>query len=191
MVSDDAAVYQRFNKAQKCWAHLIREAIRPTLLFPENDEYQAFLDGLLAVFYRAKQVAADSGFSGAGRTAEISELENQLAAVCMVRCEERMNEPLNEDDHEFYNLVHEVVRLMADEELFTFVTHAEVDATNNEAERSLRGSEDRSNNQTARGARRQTVLVSVFESLCRSSPWRAYWRKSTAGESQARLCFLG
>ena len=78
MVSDDAAVYQRFNKAQKCWAHLIREAIRPTLLFPENDEYQAFLDGLLAVFYRAKQVAADSGFSGAGRTAEISELENQL-----------------------------------------------------------------------------------------------------------------
>ena len=36
--------------------------------------------------------------------------------------------------------MHEVVRLMGDEELFTFVTHVEVDATNNEAEPSLRGS---------------------------------------------------
>ena len=33
-VSDDAAVYQgRFAQAQKCWAHLLRKAIKLTLLF--------------------------------------------------------------------------------------------------------------------------------------------------------------
>ncbi|MFV0445371.1 MAG: transposase [Planctomycetaceae bacterium] len=34
LVSDDAAVYQGFSQAQKCWAHLLRKAIRLTLLEP-------------------------------------------------------------------------------------------------------------------------------------------------------------
>ncbi len=50
LVSDDAAVYQGFSKAQKCWAHLIRKAIRFTLLRPENEEYKTFLNGLLDVY---------------------------------------------------------------------------------------------------------------------------------------------
>ena len=45
IVSDDAAVYRGFSKAQKCWAHLLRKAIRLTLLEPENAEYRRFLDG--------------------------------------------------------------------------------------------------------------------------------------------------
>ena len=31
LVSDDALVYQNFSKAQKCWAHLLRKAIKLTL----------------------------------------------------------------------------------------------------------------------------------------------------------------
>ena len=31
LVSDDAAVYRNFSQAQKCWAHLIRKAIKLTL----------------------------------------------------------------------------------------------------------------------------------------------------------------
>jgi hypothetical protein len=36
MVSDNAAVYQNFSKAQKCWAHLIRKAFKLTLARPER-----------------------------------------------------------------------------------------------------------------------------------------------------------
>ncbi len=36
-VSDDAGVYQnRFTQAQKCWAHLLRKAIKLALLYPDN-----------------------------------------------------------------------------------------------------------------------------------------------------------
>lgn len=77
--------------------------------------------------------------------------------------------PRDETDREFHNLVHEVVRLMLDEELFAFVVHGDVSATNNDAERSLRGAAlDRRTGRTSktvRGARRRTVLVSAFETL--------------------------
>ena len=59
LVSDDAAVYRGFSNAQKCWAHLLRKAIRFTLLDPDNSEYRLFLDGLLAVYRKAKRFAAD------------------------------------------------------------------------------------------------------------------------------------
>ncbi len=72
-------------------------------------------------------------------------------------------------DHEFSNLMHDVVRLMCDEELFTFVLHPEAPGTNNEAERSLRGAAmDRRTGRTSKtigGARRRTILISVLESL--------------------------
>ena len=71
------------------------------------------------------------------------------------------------------------MRLMLDRQLFVFVTAADmtfpdgttqpVGGTNNEAERTLRGpAEARKTgrtNKTSRGARRQTILVSVLESL--------------------------
>jgi transposase len=47
-VSDDAAVYRgRFARAQKCWAHLLRKAIRLAMLYPRTKTYQRFLDQLL------------------------------------------------------------------------------------------------------------------------------------------------
>ncbi len=67
------------------------------------------------------------------------------------------------------NLVHELVRLLGEDELFTFVLHPEATGTNNEAERSLRGAAlDRRTGRTSKtpgGARRRTILVSVLESL--------------------------
>jgi len=65
--------------------------------------------------------------------------------------------------------VHELVRLLGEDELFTFVLHPEATGTNNEAERSLRGAAlDRRTGRTRKtpgGARRRTILVSVLESL--------------------------
>src|SRR5439155_3361920 len=42
LISDDAAVYANFSEAQKCWAHLLRKAIKLTLQEPENQEYRQF-----------------------------------------------------------------------------------------------------------------------------------------------------
>ena len=175
LVSDDAAVYQGFSLAQKCWAHLLRKAIRLTLLHPENEEYRLFLDGLLAVFHKAKRFAADGRLGDAGRAERVTLLFDDLSDVCVVRCgaevfaTDALDKPADETDREFFNLVHEVARLMCAGELFTFVLHPEADATNNEAERSLRSSAmDRRTGRTskmARGARRRTVLMSVMESL--------------------------
>jgi transposase len=76
-------------------------------------------------------------------------------------------------------LVNEVMRLMLNEERFTLVTaeaatqpngkNAPVSGPNNEAERTLRGAAEARKtgrtNKTVVGARRQTVIVSVLESL--------------------------
>ncbi len=65
-------------------------------------------------------------------------------------------------------------RLMGESELFTFVTHPDVDGTNNEGSRTLRDPAQARNtgrtSKTTRGARRRTVLTSVLESLRLSLP---------------------
>src|SRR5207302_11305433 len=42
--SDDAATYANFSNSQKCWAHLLRKAIKLTLQDPNNAEYRRFTD---------------------------------------------------------------------------------------------------------------------------------------------------
>ena len=97
VISDDAAVYANFSQSQKCWAHLLRKAIKRTLLEPANADYRHFT------------VTFPNGETKA------------------------------------------------------------VGGTNNESERTLRPpAEARKTgrtNKTIRGARRQTILVSVLESL--------------------------
>ena len=87
--------------------------------------------------------------------------------------------PLEGPDDDLRLLCSELMRLMLDRQLFVFVTAADitfpdgttppVGGTNNEAERTLRGPAEarktERTNKTTRGARRQTILVSVLESL--------------------------
>lgn len=173
LVSDDAAVYRNFSTAQKCWAHLIRKAIKLTLQDPESEQYRRFLDGLLDVYRTAQRIQRDKRFSDAGRAAKIDELDNMLCELCGDRFMDE-SEPSTDLEGDYRNLVHEVVRLMGESELFTFVTHPDVDGTNNEAERGLRDSAQARNtgrtSKTTRGARRRTVLTSVLESLRLSLP---------------------
>ena len=67
VVSDDAAVYANFTQSQKCWAHLLRKAIKLTLLEPANAEYRRFTDRLLEIYRAACRVQRDGRFSDAGR----------------------------------------------------------------------------------------------------------------------------
>ena len=168
-VSDDAAVYRgRFAQAQKCWAHLLRKAIRLALLYPRKKTYQRFLDQLLELYRAAKRAAADGRLGAEGRRLRVSDLENRLYDLC--RPYHHGTTPdMQPHERDFANLNDELMRLYVAEELFTFVLVPEVEATNNLSERMLRGSaQDRKagrTNRTAAGAHRRSVIVSVLESL--------------------------
>jgi transposase len=168
-VSDDAGVYQnRFTQAQKCWAHLLRKAIKLAMMYPGEFKYQRFLDGLLAIYRDGKRSAADGRLGEAGRKHRVVELEGRLCELLLPHPIETTPEmPPHERD--FTNLVNELGRLVMAEELFTFVLEPAVEATNNQSERNLRSpAQDRKagrTNKTAKGAHRRSVIVSVLQSL--------------------------
>ena len=190
MISDDAAVYANFSQSQKCWAHLLRKAIKLTLQEPDNLEYRQFTDRLLEIYRKACRVQRDGRLSAAGRTSKVADLDDEILALCAPLWVLELP-PLHESPENDYRLlVNEVMRLMLDKQLFTFVTaepaaqpngqSAPVAGTNNEAERTLRGAAEARKtgrtNKTLVGARRQTIIVSVLESL------RLYLPKFTLGE---------
>jgi transposase len=179
LISDDYAVYAHFTQAQKCWAHLLRKAIKLTLQEPHNQEYRQFSDGLLAIYRKACRVQRDGRLSAAGRAYKVGLLDDEVLDLCAPVWVLELP-PLEESPENNYRLlVNEVMRLMLAGQLFTFVTaqpapqpnrqSGPVSGTNNEAERTLRGvAEARKTgraNKTPIGSRRQTIIVSVLESL--------------------------
>jgi len=173
-VSDDAAVYRdRFRRAQKCWAHLLRKIIKLALLYPHKKKYQRFLDRLLELYHDAKGAAADGRLGQAGRKRRVAELEGRLCELCQPYWGDTTAD-MKVPERDFTNLVNELLRLMEAEELFTFVLLPDVEPTNNSAERQLRSpAQDRKagrTNKTAAGAQRRSVIVSVLESLRASLP---------------------
>jgi transposase len=178
LISDDAAVYANFSQAQKCWAHLLRKAIKLTLQEPENRQYRQFTDRLLAIYRKACRVQRDKRLNDAGRARKVAALDDEILELCADLWVEELP-PLKGTDNDYRLLVNEVMRLMLAQQLFTFVTAKEakqpngaskpVAGTNNEAERTLRGpAQARDTGRTNKapvGARRQTIIVSVLESL--------------------------
>ncbi len=169
-VSDDYAVYQnRFVQGQKCWAHLLRKAIKLALLYPRKKKYRRFLDRLLDIYRDAKRVAQDGRLGEAGRQRRVDELENRLYDLCLPYWEEVLPADPKPHEREFANLVNELIRVGTNEELFTFVLEPQVESTSNIVERELRGpAQDRKagrTNKTPAGARRRSVIVSVLQSL--------------------------
>lgn len=180
VISDDAAVYANFTHSQKCWAHLLRKAIKLTLLEPENAEYRAFADRLLAIYREACRVQRDRRLGDAGRAAKVAAFDDEILELCGGIWFAELP-PLDGTANDFRLLANELMRLMLNQQLFQFVTAAEVTSpngetqpvsgTNNEAERTLRNPAQARDtgrtSKTTRGARRQTVIVSVLESLRR------------------------
>jgi transposase len=179
VISDDAAVYANFSQAQKCWAHLLRKAIKLTLQDPNHVEYRQFTDCLLEIYREACRVQRDGRLSEAGRTRKVAELDDEILELCAALWALELPPLEDELENDYRLLVNEVMRLMLDQQLFTFVTVAPVAqpngtqqpvaGTNNEAERTLRGAatarKTGRTNKTLVGARRQTIIVSVLESL--------------------------
>ncbi len=71
LISDDAAVYRHFSRSQKCWAHLLRKAIRLTLLCPDNTIYRELADELLAIYRTTVRVQKNGRLSDGGRARKI------------------------------------------------------------------------------------------------------------------------
>jgi transposase len=178
VISDDAAVYASFSQSQKCWAHLLRKAIKLTLQDPSNEKYRQFTDRLLELYRAACRVQQDGRLGDAGRKRKVAALEGEIAKLCGPWWD--LNAPPREGlDDDFRLLVNEIMRLLLAEQLFTFVTAKPVEqpngqtqavgGTNNEAERTLRNpAEARKTGRTSKtihGARRQTIVMSVLESL--------------------------
>ena len=107
---------------------------------------------------------------------------------------------------DFRLLINELMRLMLRRQLFTFVTAAPVATpsgevvpvagTNNESERALRSPAMSRNtgrtSKTLRGARRQTILHSVLESIRRQLPeftLRTVVAEITRWSHKGRSCF--
>jgi transposase len=178
LISDDAQVYAHFSAAQKCWAHLLRKAIKLTLEDPDNEEYRRFLDQLLEIYRGAVRAKRDGRLGDEGRKRKVAELEGAITALCGDVWFAELP-PLEGLDDDYRRLINEVMRLMLAGELFTFVTAKAVEqpngqtqtvgATNNESERTLRKpAEARKTGRTSKtvqGARRQTIVTSVLESL--------------------------
>lgn len=167
-VSDDAATYHyRFEKAQKCWAHLLRKAIRQCLLYPRRTRYRKFLDALLAIYHDAKEAASSDSLDDAARRRTVRKLEARLLKLIAPWFGD--TQQMAPPEKALTNLAFELQRLCIQEELFAFVLERDIPADNNESERSLRGAAaDRAagrTNQTASGARRRTIIVSVLETL--------------------------
>jgi transposase len=178
VISDDAAVYGQFNAMQKCWAHLLRKGIKLALQAPDRADYRHFTDGLLDIYREACRLQRDQRFSAAGRADRVVLLDDRILDLCGRYALEDLL-AAGGLEHDFGLLVAEVLRLMMQQALFTFVTTSPVQqpngtikpvsGTNNEAERTLRSpAQARATgrtNKTANGTRRQTVLTSVLESL--------------------------
>jgi len=168
LVSDDAAVYQGFNQSQKCWAHLIRKAIKLTLQDPENETYRHFADRLLEIYHAAKRLKADRRLLAATRQARVAELDDELLELCAARWLDDDTSG-TEVENDYRRLCHEIMRLMLAQELFVFVTEAEVDGNNNAAERQLRDDalarKTGRTSKTPRGAKRRSIISSVLQSI--------------------------
>ena len=114
-----------------------------------------------------------------GPGGKVADLDDEILELCAPLWALDLP-PLEEGPENDYRLlVNEVMRLMLDKQLFTFVTakpvaqpngtSQPVAGTNNEAERTLRtpaqARDTGRTNKTTVGARRQTIIVSVLESL--------------------------
>ena len=175
LVSDDAAVYQQGYQGQKCWAHLLRKAVKLVILEPSNPKCATFLDDLLNLYRDAKRAASDQRLGDTGRRRRVSELEARLCDIChphWAPITPGLPEPQSAAEKDFRNLVEELMRLMTAEQLFRFVLDPQVEPTNNISERQLRNSalarKANRTNKTDTGATRQSRILSVLESLRRS-----------------------
>jgi len=90
------------------------------LLKPDRVHYKSFLDALLEIYRQGKAIAADKRLSEAGRRTRVLPQIDAIRACTSARIADEMK-PQDDAEKDFFNLTHEIARLMGNNELFTFV----------------------------------------------------------------------
>jgi len=165
-ITDCYKVYcNRFKKAQKCWAHFLRDALKLMLMFPEKKEYEIFFQELLKIFREAKKVKQSEALSLSEKESMVSRFIESIRTLCK-DYEIKIPKDALEDFRKFINLQKRLIQNI--HELFTFVT-TEAEPTSNTAEQGLRKTaKARNNYQTSKsnlGADKRSIITSVIASL--------------------------
>ena len=170
VVSDFFSTYENyFTAQQKCWAHILRDAIKLMLQQPTHKEYKRLFEKLHMIFLEGKEAREDSTLTEAQRERKVNVLQRTLRKTCD-RASEKIPADASDDLRDFLNLQKRLLKY--EDSLFTFVLRPAVDPTNNRAERGLRKTAKARNNyqtsKTADGAKRRSVIASVLTSLERN-----------------------
>lgn len=165
-VTDNYAAYEnRFAKHQKCWAHLLRKIISLMLRFPEKPEYHAFFEELYAIYGEGVRCQKDRRLS-ASRSERVVRLPDRIRRLC-TRTDRIVWKEMPDEQQRFLKLQNELLSCL--DNLFVFVEHPEVEATNNRSERQARGQAQARKasrtSKTERGAKRRSIITSVLGSL--------------------------
>jgi len=170
-VTDNYSAYEgRFRKHQKCWAHLLRKIISLMLRFPAKAHYRLFFEQLYAIYRDAVESQKAPSWT-LDRGLRVAWLQRRIRALC-VRAGEKPSQEMPEDEQRFVKLQNELVDCL--DNLFVFVEHPEVEATNNVSEQGLRGEAQARHaartSKTDKGAKRRSIITSVLGSLKRALP---------------------
>jgi len=170
-VTDNYRGYEnRFSKHQKCWAHLLRKIISLMLRFPETGEYRAFFEELYAIYREGVRYQKDQRLT-AGRSQRVALLQEKIRRLC-VEAGHAVPKELPDDRQRFLRLQNELVECL--DNLFVFVEHPQVEATNNRSEQQARNEAQARKaartSKTERGAKRRSIITSVLGSLKRVLP---------------------
>ena len=166
-VSDDYGAYQSlFSQHQLCWAHLLHKAIKLMLQQPSVSEYKAFLDELYRIYQQAVGWQKDQRLS-TGRPAKVERLQARIRNLCTRAGTAINSETMTGHEQTFIRLQNELIKGL--DSLFVFVSHPQVEPTNNRSERNLRReAEVRKGGRTSKtqkGAQRRGIIMSVLASL--------------------------
>ena len=160
VVSDCLGSYNLINAGakQKCIAHLLRDADKLPLLYPNNPETIAFsvnLENILHEGLDAKYEYKNNQCSLEDLGIVKEMLENKITALISTKLSKKKSEALRK----------RLIRLKG--ELFTFLIYPEVEPTNNIAERHLRPSviarKLSFGNKTKAGADRHALMMSLIQ----------------------------
>ena len=167
-VTDNYSGYEnRFSKHQKCWAHLLRKIISLMLRFSEKAEYRTFFERLYAIYREGVCYQKDQRLT-TGRGWRVRLLQEKIRRLC-VEAGQAVSKELPDDRQRFLRLQNELLECL--DNLFVFVEHPEVEATNNCSEQQARNEAQARKaartSKTERGAKRRSIITSVLGSLKR------------------------
>ena len=144
---------------------MIRKAVKLALQHPDEPAYGQFLENVTTIYRQAVRYQKDRRLS-VGREQKVQQLQAAILALC-----ERHGEPIDESmpAHEasFIRLQNELADNL--DKLFVFVSHPDVEPTNNISERHVRREAEirkgGRTSKTAKGAKRRGIIMSVLMSL--------------------------